>query len=431
MNNFGGGAVSIFCDNGNENVAPFGVKKSKMEEVQGKIGTKKRAALGVITNTTRVQPSRAAKLGQPECFGNENAPPKQGKTFGASQGFSIHVDENSTFGKPAAPVQGQADLGRENLFGNRPALSTLNAFSSQNVIDVEDSPIAKDSPMVLDNSVDLGRVQDESPEQRFDRLLSVPEYADEVYTYLRELERKHRPKPTYMRRQPDITNVMRCVLVDWLVEVAEEYKLHRETLCLCVNYIDRFLSHMSVLRGKLQLVGAASMFLASKFEEIYPPEVSEFVYITDDTYTKKQVLRMEHLILKVLSFDVAIPTYNCFCDKFVRDMNADDRTKNLAFFLGELTLVEADPFLKYLPSEIAAASLCLANITLGNEAWPSSLQEKTRYQQHEFQECMVDLHKLYLRAADHPQQAIREKYKQDKYNQVSLITPPASLPGVQ
>ena len=46
---------------------------------------------------------------------------------------------------------------------------------------------------------------------------------------------------------------------------------------------------MSVLRSKLQLVGASSMFLAAKFEEIYPPEVGDFVYITDDTYTKLQV----------------------------------------------------------------------------------------------------------------------------------------------
>ena len=47
------------------------------------------------------------------------------------------------------------------------------------------------------------------------------------------------------------------------------------------------------------MVGTAAMFIAAKFEEIYPPELGEFVYITDDTYSKKQVLRMEHLILKV------------------------------------------------------------------------------------------------------------------------------------
>ena len=66
-----------------------------------------------------------------------------------------------------------------------------------------------------------------------------------------------------MRKQPDITPGMRSILIDWLIEVGEEYRLHNETLYLAVSYIDRFLSQMSVLRSKLQLVGAASMFLAA------------------------------------------------------------------------------------------------------------------------------------------------------------------------
>ena len=51
---------------------------------------------------------------------------------------------------------------------------------------------------------------------------------------------------------------------------------------------------MTVLRKKLQLVGTACMLIASKLEEIYPPEVSEFVYITDDTYTDKEVKIIVH-----------------------------------------------------------------------------------------------------------------------------------------
>jgi len=73
----------------------------------------------------------------------------------------------------------------------------------------------------------------------------------------------HRPKPNYMRRQTDITSNMRSILVDWLVEVADEYKLHRETLFLAVDFVDRFLSVMAVQRQKLQLVGAAAMFIAA------------------------------------------------------------------------------------------------------------------------------------------------------------------------
>ena len=73
----------------------------------------------------------------------------------------------------------------------------------------------------------------------------------------------HRPKPTYMEKQGDITVSMRWILVDWMVEVAEEYNLGTETLYLAVSYIDRFLSHMSVKRDKLQLVGTTAMFIAA------------------------------------------------------------------------------------------------------------------------------------------------------------------------
>lgn len=81
------------------------------------------------------------------------------------------------------------------------------------------------------------------------------------HTFLHQV--RHRPKAHYMRKQPDITEGMRAILVDWLVEVGEEYKLRTETLYLAVNFLDRFLSCMSVLRGKLQLVGTAAILLAS------------------------------------------------------------------------------------------------------------------------------------------------------------------------
>ena len=93
-----------------------------------------------------------------------------------------------------------------------------------------------------------------------------------------------------MSEQTDINPSMRTILVDWLVEVTEEFRLCTETLHLAINYIDRFLSIMHVQRNKLQLVGTSSMLLACKLEEIHPPEVSMFVEITDNTYTSEQVI---------------------------------------------------------------------------------------------------------------------------------------------
>jgi cyclin-A len=61
--------------------------------------------------------------------------------------------------------------------------------------------------------------------------------------------------------QTDVNPAMRAILVDWLVEVAQEYRLTSDTLFLSVAYIDRFLSLADVRRNKLQLVRTASFLL--------------------------------------------------------------------------------------------------------------------------------------------------------------------------
>ncbi|XP_077388867.1 cyclin-A2 [Festucalex cinctus] len=274
----------------------------------------------------------------------------------------------------------------------------------------------------FDSPMDMSVIEEKTIDVK-----EVPEYAEEIHAYLRKLEVKCRPRLGYMRKQPDITNSMRAILVDWLVEVGEEYKLQSETLYLAVNYIDRFLSSMSVLRGKLQLVGTAAMLLASKFEEIYPPEVSEFVYITDDTYTKKQVLRMEQLVLKVLSFDLAAPTINQFLTQYFLHHPASKQVESLSMYLSELSLVDCDPFLKYLPSQTAAAAYILANNTIAGASWPKSLVERTGYTLEELRPCVDELHQMYLNAPQHAQQSVREKYKTSKHHEVSTIEPPTTL----
>lgn len=81
---------------------------------------------------------------------------------------------------------------------------------------------------------------------------------------LNQMEDKKRPLPNYMEKvQKDITANMREVLVDWLVEVSEEYKLVSDTLYLTVSYIDRFLSSHALSRNKLQLLGVSCMLIAS------------------------------------------------------------------------------------------------------------------------------------------------------------------------
>lgn len=88
-------------------------------------------------------------------------------------------------------------------------------------------------------------------------------YVHDIYVHLGEIEQQHRIMVHYMHGQKDINSTMRGILIDWLVEVAEEYRLVPETLYLAVNYIDRFLQCVPVNRSKLQLVGVTCMLIAS------------------------------------------------------------------------------------------------------------------------------------------------------------------------
>ena len=90
---------------------------------------------------------------------------------------------------------------------------------------------------------------------------------------------------------------MRSILIDWLVEVHLKFKLVPESLYLTINLIDRFLEREQVNRQKLQLVGVTAMLIACKYEEIYPPIIKDFVYITDNAYTKEEILEMERKML--------------------------------------------------------------------------------------------------------------------------------------
>ncbi|XP_075056419.1 cyclin-A2 [Mixophyes fleayi] len=339
-----------------------------------------------------------------------------GKVVGKQSAFTIHVDE------PDCASHRRQQVQKKPAFDEH--LKQLNAV----VISLGQrqplAPIEVPVSASFDSPMDMSIVDEEEKTVRSNEVL---DYADEIHTYLREMEIKCKPKAGYMQKQPDITSNMRAILVDWLVEVGEEYKLQNETLYLAVNYIDRFLSSMSVLRGKLQLVGTAAMLLASKFEEIYPPEVAEFVYITDDTYNKKQVLKMEHLVLKVLSFDLAAPTILQYLNQYFRRHSVSPKVESLCMYLGELCLIDAHPFLQYLPSAIAASAFIIANYTINEEIWSASLAEFTGYSLESLKPCILDLYQAYISAATHQQQAVREKYKTVKYHSISTVDPPESL----
>lgn len=96
---------------------------------------------------------------------------------------------------------------------------------------------------------------------------------------------------------------MRAILLDWLMEVSEVYKLHRETFYLAQDFFDRFMAiQENVVKSSLQLIGITSLFIAAKLEEIYPPKLHQFAYITDGACTEDEIVCMELIIMKALKW---------------------------------------------------------------------------------------------------------------------------------
>nr|QYW07113.1 cyclin A2-1 [Dimocarpus longan] len=255
-------------------------------------------------------------------------------------------------------------------------------------------------------------------------------YAPDIYNNIRVTELHQRPSTTYMESlQQDINPNMRGILIDWLVEVSEEYKLVPDTLYLTVNLIDRFLSQNYIEKQRLQLLGVSCMLIASKYEEICAPRVEEFCFITDNTYTRGEVLKMESQILNFLHFQLSVPTTKTFLRRFIQAAQASYEVscvelEFLANYLAELTLVEYD-FLKYLPSLTAASAVFLARWTLNqsDHPWNPTLEHYTNYKASELKCTVLALEDLQLNTNGCSLNAIREKYRQEKFKRVATLTP--------
>lgn len=262
--------------------------------------------------------------------------------------------------------------------------------------------------------------------------MACTEIVNDIFAHLKRAETLRRPSICYMESvQTDINPMMRSILVDWLVEVAQEYRLTSDTLFLSVAYIDRYLSLMDVRRNKLQLVGVTSMLVASKYEEIYAPAIDEFCYITDNTYTREQVLEMERDILRVLEFDLTQPTLKTFLRRYIKaasgEILLDATYEFLCAYLAELTLMDYG-MLHYLPSHIAASIVLVALHMLDKPAWSSTLQYYSKYSPADLKRCAQAVHSLFIQAKTSSLPASREKYASSKFATVSQLGSAEHLP---
>lgn len=255
-------------------------------------------------------------------------------------------------------------------------LKTAGKPSSEEVITVE-----KPS---LNNWVDKLPAHDRGDvsDPRF-----VSEYVNQIFEKMLQTESQNSPiVGDYMTAcQTDLSERMRGVLVDWLVEVHWKFKLYPETLFLTVNLLDRFLSvKPNIPRSQLQLVGITCLLIAAKYEDIYAPEIKDIVHICDKTYKKEEILSMEVLVLNTLNFKITTPSALLFLLRMAKIARCDERQFYLAQYCLELAMADYQLWTNYSSSQLAAATLFLSSKLLRKSpAWSQSLQEMSGYNEQQ------------------------------------------------
>ncbi|XP_077257065.1 G2/mitotic-specific cyclin-B isoform X3 [Temnothorax americanus] len=250
-------------------------------------------------------------------------------------------------------------------------------------------------------STDLLKFED-IDEQDENNPILVSLYTNDIHDYLRTLEKKFPIKKGFLAGQ-EVTSKMRCVLVDWLVEL-----------------------YRSIDRKKLQLVGVTAMFIASKYEEMYSPDISDFVYITDKAYSKADILNMEMLIVKILDYSFGRPLPLHFLRRYSKAGKALPIHHTMAKYFLEQSLVHYE-MCHYPPSLIAAAAIYLAFLVIGNDEedegkviWTDTLTHYSTYSKDDVLPAVQDIAAIIVNAEDSKYQAVRKKYVHVKHMKISI-----------
>jgi transcription initiation factor TFIIIB Brf1 subunit/transcription initiation factor TFIIB len=152
-----------------------------------------------------------------------------------------------------------------------------------------------------------------------------------------------------------------------------------------------------------------------------PPSIEEFVFITDNTYQKDDILRMESQILNILEFDLTVVTSIDFLDRYLKAARASDVASDMAHFLSELTLQEYK-MIGYLPSAIAASCVILARFYLNvGDVWTDSMKQLTGFNGPELIGCIDDILNLLKQLSTSSLTAVKEKYSSESKNRVSAL----------
>lgn len=186
----------------------------------------------------------------------------------------------------------------------------------------------------------------------------------------------------------------RGLVFDWLTHLAARLGLGDRTLYLAFDFLDMFLAgaQRPGARHQLRFFGLASLFIASKYQEIYPPSLQAFIAETAEALEEDPsnqellslphqprsvlfsalLLKTEETLLQSLHFETSRVLAFDFLAVFASDAAFAPRVAAFAHFL--LVVARLSPELADAPRALLGFSaLYLSNRLLGREQpWPQT-----------------------------------------------------------
>ena len=260
--------------------------------------------------------------------------------------------------------------------------------------------------------------------------IQIPtEYIDTIYYNLLIEEKEGiTPKPeyNYMKKQTEINEQMRSILVDWIIDIHCKFGFTDETLFMTILSIDRYLSVRKISRSKLQLLGVAALMISCKHEEIDLPKADDFIYITDNAYTRNEIFKMENDILHLFKFCLLYPSPI----KFYEMLSINFKFSKKQFFMGKYLM---ESFLidikniKYKSSIISCACTYIVMKFFKMNNYHDSYDKKwylideTNNIEHSVKECAKDICLFVDNIHKSNYLSTQKKYSKPEYEKVAQL----------
>ena len=250
------------------------------------------------------------------------------------------------------------------------------------------------------------------------------------YNLLKEEHKGIKPLAiyNYMNDQNEINEQMRSILIDWLIDVHHKFKFREETLYMTVLIIDRYCTIRQIARVNLQLLGITSMMIACKHEEIDLPKIEDFIYITDNAYSKKDIIKLENNILIALNFELLFPSSLRFFEYLSVNFNFDKKAIFMGKYLMESFLLDIK-YVKYKASVISCACAYIVMKFFKLEGYQDSYSKKYYMLNenedlplgHGVKDCAQDICILVDNIKSSNYLSCFKKYSKKEFEEVALL----------